>query len=198
MMSKNALKMVGLLLLAFMVSIITTGCESSKTKIEREKERIRLEEEQREMERQAAIHAAIRQVLEKDPELAAQRDRNIGKLDSNEALDACANKTYEYSQNLKKVVNDTQGLPEDFVIACNKHVNAWENLAGVISQHPNASFWGNFLEGFIRGLLGDPTGGAAQRLAQDDAWQNALQECGEQIDRTWKEVQSIASKYGVE
>jgi hypothetical protein len=95
---------------------------------------------------------------------------------------------------------DTSGCPTDFQAAYLAHIHAWEKMGQV--EIEAAAFKsdregaGDFVEGFIRGFLGDPMGKANEIHEAQNQLQKEYQEAGQEIKQTFNQVQEMAVKYG--
>lgn len=140
---------------------------------------------------------SITTVIKRDHELSVQKEAPLSSdLSDNEKLDEYARRIFIYTQNAKKSLNYDE-LPSDFVSAYVSHLNAWQQQAQDVANHPDMDFWSNFFDGFIRGFMGDFTGGAFEKDAAYNEWVARLKQHDNDISSTWRDVESVAAKYGV-
>lgn len=136
-------------------------------------------------------------VIKRDHELSAEMKAPFSSnLSDNEKLDEGARRIDNYVQNAKRSLN-YDALPSDFVSAYISHLNAWKQQAQNVANHPDMDFWSNVIDGAIRGLFGDWTGGAFEKEAQDNEWKSRLKQGSDDISSTWSDVETVAAKYGV-
>ena len=142
----------------------------------------------------------IQAIMSKDVELSnayVHSFDNSGVI-TDEILDDLALAIQKYVQEAKQFAR-SQVVPADFAIAYNDHLYAWENFGNCIANHPYiGTWWGNVGEGFLRGLMGDISGGAFEKQAAFEAWAERIQNHNEKILTTWKEVENCALKHGIQ
>lgn len=143
--------------------------------------------------------ASIKAVLQRDHALAQkiQSPYNYsgsGSLD--EYMDCSAQTIFWYVNEARKF--DTNSVPADFAVAYREHLAAWENHGQIVMNHPVfGTFTSNFFEGFVRGLMGDLTGGAFEKEALFNNWAAQVDRSNQKISSTWRDVENCALKYGV-
>ncbi len=141
---------------------------------------------------------AIAAVLRQDRQLGDQYEKlrdNIG-VKGDDGLNQLAGLTDELVSKMKMIAIDD--CPSDFQLAYTRHINCWSDWAYVVSNHPHLQSGDEaFLEGFARGLAGDPTGGAFEKQAEIDSFLRRGREGHFEIKRSWEEVETVALKYGV-
>lgn len=95
---------------------------------------------------------------------------------------------------------DTSACPNDFRAAYLAHLHAWEAMADLeqeaIALKKEHESVGTMLEGFIRGLLGDPFGKAREIMDARGDLQKKIKEADKQIKLTFQRVQEIAVAHG--
>lgn len=121
---------------------------------------------------------------------------------SNETLDQFAQLIFNYVQNAKRSINyDT--LPSEFTTAYSSYLNAWNQLAQEIANHPNmdtlSNFIGSFFSGFVHGFTGDINGimDDLDKASDEEEWPSRLQQGWNNIQSTWIDVETAAGKYGI-
>ena len=95
---------------------------------------------------------------------------------------------------------DTSGCPSDFQSAYLAHVHAWESMAQVEQQvkafKAEREGWGDFVEGAVRGFLGDPLGKANEIQNAQNELQREYQAASQDVKQTFHRVQELAVHYG--
>jgi hypothetical protein len=96
----------------------------------------------------------------------------------------------------------TSDCPNDFRAAYLAHIQAWEAMAEVEQQasafKSDREGAGDFVEGFVRGFLGDPLGKANEIRDAQTQLQRNYQAAREQVRQSFNQVQQIAVAYGAE
>ena len=140
---------------------------------------------------------AMQAVLRRDKELGAETKALIAQITptTNEDLDRPATLMRNQVTECKRI--DTSSCPRDFAEAYYRHLAAWSAFADVYASHPRVPVGSEaMIEGFFRGLAGDPTGGAFERQAEFKAWWKRLGNSNENVESTWREVEALAIRYG--
>ncbi|MCZ7591567.1 MAG: hypothetical protein M5U15_05185 [Kiritimatiellae bacterium] len=139
---------------------------------------------------------AIERVLALDHQYSQAMSADTAQTeDPNQQLDAVAAQVFQYTTQAKSI--DLSSVPKDFAAAYYGHVSAWEDMGTTIQRHPYIpSTMEGVVEGFIRGLLGDWTGGAFEKQQMFDDYGRQLQARDDEIKRTWREVETIAIRNG--
>ena len=141
--------------------------------------------------------SAIKNVIATDKTLGdATRSSQRGmSFDSDDNINLYANTIYNYVTQAKGI--DTSRCPRDFAEAYSRHVSAWRNKADTITNHPHIRSGGEaFVEGVLRGLNGDITGGGVQMYDDLNNWKTKVQSSEQYIDQTWAEVEALEVRYG--
>lgn len=91
------------------------------------------------------------------------------------------------------------GCPTEFVTAYVDHVRAWEDFGETLRNRPQIpSGFEALLGGFIRGMMGDITGGAGEIDATIRSWVGRLQEAEQRIKTSWRTVEDVAIQHGAQ
>lgn len=168
------------LFVAFILGLYCTGCD--KTDFQ--------------SINQFRYKSAIEKVLADDSRFAQEKPPLREDLSPDEALDLYARGISIYVSKAQNF--DSSSVPNDFAMAYRNHLRAWQRTGEMYACHPKiGTFWGNFTEGFIRGMLGDATGGAFEKQANIDQWVSQVQIAEGDIETTWNDVENIARQYGV-
>ena len=140
----------------------------------------------------------IQVVIENDHRLATSiLDRGMkNNMTLDDICDTYANNISQYVKQARQFEHEK--LPQEFAIAYLSHLNAWENEARVVANHPYfGTFASNAAEGFFRGLMGDISGGYFEKESAISNWQSQVQNAEAQIANTWHDVEIIAIQHGV-
>lgn len=117
--------------------------------------------------------SAIQNVLQQDNAFSSQIDTD--SIDS----------IRQYTANMRSI--NLSSCPPEFRQAYISHIQAWEQAIYVLESLPQ-SFEESLLVGFLNGLAGDITGGAAD-------YNDAINQCQVNIEQTWQNVEQIAAYY---
>jgi hypothetical protein len=146
-------------------------------------------------------NVAILTALQQDDQLGKEyKSERMGIHDSgatgDDALDQVARLTSNLVAKMKAIpISD---CPADFQEAYTRHINCWSDDADAIAQHPHIQSGDEaLLEGFLRGLAGDPTGGAFEKQYQIDSYLKTEHDRSIDIKRSWEDVEAVATRYGV-
>lgn len=91
------------------------------------------------------------------------------------------------------------GCPTEFVTAYIEHVRAWEDFGDTLRNRPQIpSGMEALVGGFIRGMMGDITGGAGEIQASIQSWINQLKEAEGQVKSSWRNVEDVAIRHGAQ
>ena len=140
---------------------------------------------------------SIRAVMRQDEELTKSLNREVKamKFHNEESLDAVASLMQDYVDQAKQI--DTGLCPRDFAEAYYRNLAAWSDEAEAFRSHPHIQTGDEaFANGFFRGLQGDVSGGDGEIRSEVNEWQRNVNAKQSEIDRTWKEVQALAVRYG--
>lgn len=121
-----------------------------------------------------------------------------GVLKKDKGTSAGTTNIFEVVRRMRAI--DTSGCPTDFREAYLIHVHAWESLGeaaeqarAFIAARKGAN---DFVEGFIRGFLGDPLGKVNETIDARNQLQASLHEAGLQVKETFNQVERIAVAHG--
>jgi hypothetical protein len=140
---------------------------------------------------------AIQAVIRQDQELSDAMNAVINqtKIKSEDDFDTIAALMRNYVQSARKI--DTSSCPRDFAEAYYRHLSAWSEEATAVRAHPHIPTGDeSFVEGFYRGLAGDPTGGAGELRDELKAWGREVTSRDAEVHRSWEEVEALAVRYG--
>jgi hypothetical protein len=144
--------------------------------------------------------SAIEAVLKLDKQLADSMQNDIAntKPKKDEDLDAIAGRIQGYVSSAKtQMQSSLSSCPSDFAEAYYRHVCAWDKYSSATASHPHIPGVGEILvEGLLRGLGGDITGGAFKKEDEFKAWANKVTTAYEDIKSTWVNVEAIAIRHG--
>jgi len=149
-----------------------------------------------EVKRQAEIQA-VTSVKQQDELLNSTMKSDIqGVKPSTDAdLDGVANRINTYVAEARKI--DTSVCPRDYAEAYSRYLSAWSEEAAAVRVHPHVPSEGEaFVEGFFRGLGGDPTGGAVQRQDEFKSWLNDVKAKDAETQKQGDAAQALAVRYG--
>jgi hypothetical protein len=91
------------------------------------------------------------------------------------------------------------GCPADFITAYVEHVRAWEDFGDTLKNRPQIPTGMEALVGgFIRGMMGDITGGAGEIQANIQHWVDQLKEAEGRIKTSWRNVEDAAIRHGAQ
>lgn len=113
----------------------------------------------------------------------------------NEEFNNAAKIIRNYTKQAKAI--DLSRVPNEFAAAYYRHLSAWEEFATAFERCPLIpSLWDSLLEGALRGLAGDPTGGYFEKEAAHNEYTRELEARHDQTIKTWREVVAIAIQHG--
>ncbi len=141
--------------------------------------------------------SSIQAVLKQDDAYRSsmQSDVNAVNIQSTDDIDRIAGMIRDYVTNGRGI--DTQSCPRDFAEAYSRYLSAWTDAADTVSAHPDIPQGDDaVVYGFLRGLDGDPTGGAVQ--LQDDVhdWEKSVQSKQAEVDQAQGDLNALAVRYG--
>ena len=139
----------------------------------------------------------IRAVMTRDRDLSDAMSALINqtKINSEDDFDKIAALMRAYVEQAKKI--DTSACPRDFAEAYYRHISAWSDEATAVHAHPHIPTGDeSFVEGFYRGLAGDPTGGAGELRDELKAWAREVTARDAEVHKSWEEVEALAVRYG--
>ena len=108
----------------------------------------------------------------------------------------------KHAQSIDQLVRDAKQIdtaqcPRDFAEAYYRHIAAWSTMGYVIANKPDIQSEGEaMLEGFMRGLGGDITGGVFEKEKEFKDFAKSYQQAQLGIKNTFEEVEALAVKYG--
>lgn len=185
-MGKLLLKLSVLLLLCTAL-YSTVGCGKPEQPQKDESEKV---------DPQKQYKQNIVKVIKLDHELSVPIDASYSSnLSDNEKLDEYARRIFNYTKNAKKALNSDE-LPSDFVSAYIDHLNAWQEKAQEVSNHPNMDPLINAAESFLYGFTLDFSS-ISNKQTIHNKWNSRLRQTEDDISSTWKDVEVVAAKYGV-
>jgi hypothetical protein len=89
--------------------------------------------------------------------------------------------------------------PRDFAEAYFRYVSAWSEAADLLDSHPHVPSDDEVeLEGFYRGLRGDPTGGAIELKDTLKAYLVNVRSAFDNVSRRENEVEALVVRYGAQ
>jgi len=89
--------------------------------------------------------------------------------------------------------------PRDFAESYYRYVSAWSEAADSVDSHPHIPTEDEaVLEGFFRGLHGDPTGGVIELADTLQAYLARIQSAFDNVSKCQHEVEALAVRYGAE
>jgi hypothetical protein len=147
---------------------------------------------------QLTISRALQQDYQLGRQYLADRDAiHSSGATGDDALDQVAQLTADLVSKMKTI--PISNCPPDFREAYTRHINCWSYYAEAISHHPHIQSGGEaVVNGFLRGLSGDPTGGAFEAQDEINSYLRQAQERDDDVTRSWGDVSAIAVKYGVQ
>jgi hypothetical protein len=149
----------------------------------------------------SSASAPILAALQQDAQLGKEYKSERGSIhDSGATGDDALNQVAQLTSNLVSRMKAIPigDCPSEFQEAYTRHINCWSDYADAVAQHPHIRSGDEaVLEGFLRGLGGDPTGGAFQAQDEIDSYLNTTRERNNDVKRSWEEVEAVAIRYGV-
>ena len=140
--------------------------------------------------------SAMKSVIQQDKELGGRMTSAQKQVNpkTNEGLDMYAENIRNYVNQAKSI--DTSECPRDFAEAYFRHLSAWSDEADIVAAHPQIqSASEGFIEGMIRGMGGDITGGAVQKMDAFDAWTHQFENANSAVKESWQEVEALEIRY---
>jgi len=110
-------------------------------------------------------------------------------------FDALADRINAYVSEARRI--DTSGCSRDYAESYSRYLSAWSEEASAVRAHPHVPTEGEaFVEGFFRGLAGDPSGGVVQRQDEFKTWLNDVKAKDAETQRLGDATQALAVRYG--
>jgi hypothetical protein len=120
---------------------------------------------------------------------------NQTKIKSEDDFDTIAALMRNYVESARKI--DTSSCPRDFAEAYYRHLSAWSEEAQAVHGHPHTPTGdAAFVNGFFRGLAGNPSGGALETRNEYLAWAKEVTARDADVHKSWDEVNALAVRYG--
>jgi len=144
---------------------------------------------------------AVRRVMTKDREAGEILSARIDGLSTDRVtdskLDAFAKLIYSYVGDARET--SLTDCPRDFAESYYRYVSAWSEAADSVDSHPHIPTEDEaVLEGFFRGLHGDPTGGVIELADTLQAYLARIQSAFDNVSKCQHEVEALAVRYGAE
>jgi hypothetical protein len=142
----------------------------------------------------------IRAVMAADREFAAPMTEFLdhGATDSGSAdehIDAFARRIRDYVGKARD--NSVASCPRDFAEAYVRLVSAHSEVADAMESHPHLRTQDEeFLEGFLRGLKGDPTGGAIEMEDERRSWLAKVKDTLDAASKRQNDLDALLVRYG--
>lgn len=139
---------------------------------------------------------AIEDILRNDRRLVSNLEDSIrGDMTDDDRCDLYARNIARYAAEAKRF--DNSKVPTEFAIAYKEYLDAWESKGGFIAHHPRfGTLESNMAEGFIRGMLGDPTGWAIEKQNAINQWYAWVKSAETSVINARQKVENTAMKYG--
>ena len=143
---------------------------------------------------------SIRTALRQDADLGSEYKKATSGISrqglNDRGLDAYARQTNNLASAMRRV--DISHCPREFQEAYRQHITCWARMANIVANHPHIRSGDEaLLEGFLRGVGGDPTGGAFAVQDEYNSFVSQLREESLNLERSWDEVKLSAEKYGI-
>jgi len=144
---------------------------------------------------------AVRNVMTKDREageiLSARIDGLSRDRVTDDKLDAFAKLINSYVGDVRET--SLTDCPRDFAESYYRYVSAWSEAADSVDSHPHIPTEDEaVLEGFFRGLHGDPTGGVIELADTLQAYLARIQSAFDNVSKCQHEVEALAVRYGAQ
>jgi hypothetical protein len=125
---------------------------------------------------------------------ALENDIQATKPATDEDVDGIATRVNTFIGQSRAI--DLSNCPQTYVDAYNRYLAAWTDEAHTIREHPHIPTESEaFAVGFVKGLDGDPTGGAQEFKDKFTNWSTTLKADDAEIDKRDKELTSIATNF---
>lgn len=175
-------------IVVILVIVIIGGLYIIGTRIEKQKEE-EAAHRQAQITAMANVHARAKALND-----ALQSDIQATKPTTDEDVDGIATRVNTFIEQARAI--DLSNCPQTYVDAYNRYLAAWTDEAHTIREHPHIPTEGEaFAVGFVKGLEGDPTGGAQEFKDKFSNWSTTLKADDAEIDKRDKELTSIAANF---
>jgi len=141
--------------------------------------------------------ASIRFVISTETNIDKEFSDEVDKLDmsSDDGYNALFEEINDRVEAEKKI--PTANCPADFVVAYNRYIDSWENVANIVSSHPHVDgTMENVTKNFFRGMVLDFSGPERDQNEWSD-WQAKLRESISETEQAKSDVEAKAVQYGV-
>lgn len=156
-------------------------------------------EKKKESEPEPVSHTqAIKNVIQSHNKLALTLKQDImtSPPRTNEEIDRCSALISDFVDSARSI--KLSSCPPDYAEAFIRYIASWSKLARIMDNHPHIrSGEEAVLEGFLRGLAGDPTGGAFEMQSEYKNWVLRLNAAQLQLETKWDELSAVAARHGI-